>query len=525
MAVEFQFPDVGEGVTEGTLIEWLVEEGDAVEEDESLAEVETDKAVVEVPSPTDGTLTELRAAEGDTIQVGDVIVVIDDGSGDGGAADDAAAQEAPGSEESDEESQDEEAAEGDAEAGGGSTSVVGDLEDADETPQREEEGEVPEEPDTEGAETGGGGTVLAAPSTRKLAREKGVDITAVEGSGPGGRVTKEDVEQAATGGTAETAEETGNVLATPSVRNLADEEGVDISTVEGTGPGGRVTEEDVRAAAGNGAGSEETAEQGELPPAPSGSRAETFGSSGRRFAPEDHDFEQWGEVEREDMSGTRKTIAKQMERSKYTAPHVTATDDADVTELVHVREKEKDRAEEEGIHLTYMPFVIKAVISALRDYPRLNASLDEETGELVKKNYYNIGVAVATDDGLLVPNVKNADEKSIFQIAGEINDLAEQARSRELDLDQMQGGTFTISNWGSIGGRYGTPILNYPEVGILGTGVIDERPRVVNGEIRVRKVMPLSLSFDHRVVDGAYAAQFMNELVTHLEDPDLLLMD
>ncbi len=192
---------------------------------------------------------------------------------------------------------------------------------------------------------------------------------------------------------------------------------------------------------------------------------------------------------------------------------------------MEVREKEKQVAEQEGVHLTYLPFVVKAVISSLRDYPRLNASLDEKTGELVKKDYYNIGIAVATDDGLIVPNIKNADRKSILEIAGEINELAGKARERELDLEQLNGGTFTITNWGSIGGRYGSPILNYPEVGILGTGVISDEAVVRDGEVTVRKMMPLSLTFDHRVVDGAYAARFMNELVKHLEDPDLLMMD
>lgn len=457
MVTEFEFPDVGEGVTEGTLVKWLVSEGDEVEEDESLAEVETDKAVVEVPSPVHGTVLELRAEEGDTIYVGDVIVTIgDEGEEAGGEP-----------EEEPEDAEDEEIEE--EEDSGGSTSVVGELEDADAEPAEEEtEGEEePEESGETGKEAGTGGKVLAAPSTRKLAREQGVDINRLEGSGPGGRVTKEDVKAAAGGETVEEASETASA------------------------------------------------------PAP----GTTFGSSGRRFEPEDRDFEKWGEVEKEELSPTRKSIAKRMERSAYTAPHVTATDDADVTELVKVRKKEKENAEEQGVYLTFLPFVVKAIISALRDHPRLNASLDEKTGELVKKEYYNIGVAVATDDGLLVPNVKNADQKSILQIAGEIEELADKARNRELSLEQMKGGTFTITNWGSIGGKYGTPILNYPEVGILGTGVIEDKPMMVDGELQVRKVMPLSLSFDHRVVDGAYAAQFMNELVTHLEDPDLLMMD
>ncbi|MFB6294227.1 MAG: E3 binding domain-containing protein, partial [Candidatus Nanohaloarchaea archaeon] len=420
MAVEFEFPDVGEGVTEGTLIQWLVEEGDAVEEDESLAEVETDKAVVEVPSPTDGTIQELRAAEGDTIAVGDVIVVIaEDGDGEA-AADQEEAEEETAEEQEDEAeaegaagdagegggAETEGAAEQDGQAGGGSTSVVGDLEDADEAAEDTGEGDAASSDAAAKADDGAtdtGGKVLAAPSTRKLAREEGVDITAVEGSGPGGRVTRQDVKQAAS---SESGDESGGeepggggkILATPSVRNLAREEGVDLSQVEGSGPGGRITEEDVRAAMeGEETGGGEAAEEGE---AAAAAPSATFGSSGRRFAPKEYDFTQWGEVERQELSSTRKSIAKQMERSAYTAPHVTATDDADVTELVRVREKEKQHAEEDGIHLTFLPFVMKAVISALRDYPRLNASLDETTGELVLKDYYNIGVAVATDDGL-----------------------------------------------------------------------------------------------------------------------------
>ncbi|MFB6076898.1 MAG: dihydrolipoamide acetyltransferase family protein, partial [Candidatus Nanohaloarchaea archaeon] len=241
--------------------------------------------------------------------------------------------------------------------------------------------------------------------------------------------------------------------------------------------------------------------------------------------PGEYDFEKWGDVQREEMSGTRRTIAKQMERSKYTAPHVTATDDADVTDLVQVREEEREAVAEKDVKLTYLPFVIKAVISALRDYPRMNASLDETSGEVVKKDYYNIGVAVATDDGLLVPNIKDADQKSILTIAREIQDLADRARSRDLSLEDMQGGTFTITNWGAIGGKYGTPVINYPEVGILGTGVIEERPVIMDGKVRARKIMPLSVTFDRRVVDGGYVAHFMNELITHLEDPNLLMVD
>ncbi|XGI84360.1 dihydrolipoamide acetyltransferase family protein [Halorutilales archaeon Cl-col2-1] len=438
MVTEFEFPDVGEGVTEGTLLEWQVDEGDAVEEDDVLAQVETDKAVVDVPSPTSGTVSELHANPGDVIKVGEVIVTINGEDGGEETTEEAAEETAPGDE--------------------------ADEEEAEEPTDKDGESEPEKEPKTTKK-------TLAAPSTRKFAREKGIEIDEVEGTGPGGRVTKDDV------------------------RSFAE--------TEDEGEEAEVVEEE-----------EPETEKEEAPE-----------FSGRRFEPKEYDFERWGDVERTSLSGTRRSIANRTSRSKYTAPHVTATDDADVSKLVEIREKEKQKVEEKGVHLTYTPFVVKAVVAALKEYPLLNASIDEKTGEIVEKDYYNIGMAVATDDGLLVPNIKNADGKTVIEIAREINQLAERARSRDLELDDMRGGTFTISNWGSIGGKYGTPVINYPEVGILGTGVIDDEPVVVDGEVEIRKMMPLSLSFDHRIIDGAYAAEFMNEVIDHLEDPDLLLIE
>lgn len=503
MATEFEFPDVGEGVTEGTLLTWLVEEGDEVAEDESLAEVETDKAVVEVPAPEDATILELHAAEGDTIHVGDVIVTLGE---DGESTDTDTEADADDSEDN------EKTTDGPAET------------------EQEQPADTGTDTDT--------GKVLAAPATRRLAREKEVDIAQIDGSGPGGRVTRDDVLQAAEGGgsaepdTAETASEegAGQVLAAPATRKLARELGVDITQVDGSGPDGRVTQDDVRQAAEAAEAPEAAADTEETVEAPEPAEGTSAGVRGglgtpARFPPESYDFEEYGDVEREELSSTRKAIGKNMERSKYTAPHVTATDDADVTELWDVREKEKEVAASRDIHLTFLPFIVKATVAALESFPRMNASLDPETGELVKKDYYHIGIAVATDDGLMVPNIKDADEKSILQIAKEMNELAEQARNHELDLADMRGGTFTITNYGSIGGKYGTPILNYPEVGILGTGTISKEPVVKNGDIHIRRILPLSVSFDHRVVDGAYVARFMNELIKHLEDPDLLLLD
>jgi pyruvate dehydrogenase E2 component (dihydrolipoamide acetyltransferase) len=521
MVTAFEFPDVGEGVTEGKLIAWLVDEGDQVEEDESLAEVETDKAVVEVPSPENATVLKLHAEEGNTIKVGDVIVTLGEEGEEPASGAATSAEEPAGEDEEDEEDEEEES---------GSTSVVGELDTPEDTEQESVtvEDEHGEEAELEVEESPESGNVLAAPSVRKLARETDIDITQVNGSGPGGRITREDVLQAAEDGGGEERSTAGSgdqVLATPATRKLAEENGVDIATIDGSGPDGRVTREDVLAAAEG--GQESTEPEEPETPETAGADVGVAGGLGtpNRFPPKEYDFEKYGEVEREEMSSTRTAIAKNMERSKYTAPHVTSTDDADVTDLWEVREKEKEVAASRDVHLTFLPFIVNACIAALRQFPRMNASLDETTGEIVKKDYYNIGIAVATDDGLMVPNIKNADEKSILQIAKEMNELAENARTHDLALDEMRGGTFTITNYGSIGGRYGTPILNYPEVAILGTGTIQDEPVVRNGEVVVRKMLPLSVTFDHRVVDGAYVARFMNELIKHLEDPDLLLLD
>jgi pyruvate dehydrogenase E2 component (dihydrolipoamide acetyltransferase) len=290
----------------------------------------------------------------------------------------------------------------------------------------------------------------------------------------------------------------------PSVRRLARELNVDLTTIEGSGPRGRITKEDIEKA---------SQKKEEKPP----EKAEAVKAARK--------YDMYGYVERLPLRGMRKTIARAMVKSKYTAPHVTTTDEADVTRLVALREKEKGKAAKKGIHLTFLPFVIKAVVAGLEEHPYVNASLDDENEEVILKKYFNIGVAVDTKDGLMVPVVKNAKEKSILQLADELTKLSEKARSRTIDLADLKGGTFTITNYGAVGGIFGAPIINYPEVAILGVGKLQEKPVVVKGKIEVRKVLPLSLSFDHRVVDGAEAARFMNTVVDHLEDPDLILLE
>jgi pyruvate dehydrogenase E2 component (dihydrolipoamide acetyltransferase) len=294
-----------------------------------------------------------------------------------------------------------------------------------------------------------------------------------------------------------------HALATPAVRALAKELGVDINKVQGTGPEGRILEKDIR----------QFAESKEKPAEPEKKIAKV------------KKYDLYGYVDRIPLRGVRRSIAKAMVKSKYTAPHVTAMDEADVTMLWKIREKEKKAAEKKGIKLTILPFIIKAVIAGLSEHPYLNASLDDENEEIVLKKYFNIGFATDTPEGLMVPVVKNAKDKSILQLAQELTQLAEKARNRTIDLADLKGGTFTISNYGALGGIYATPIINYPEVAILGVGKIKDTPVVRNGKLVVRKILSLALSFDHRVVDGGEGARFLNTVIAHLEDPDLILLE
>jgi pyruvate dehydrogenase E2 component (dihydrolipoamide acetyltransferase) len=417
MAFEFKFPDIGEGLTEGEIVRWLVKEGDEVKEGQPLVEVETDKALAEIPSPKTGVILKIMAKEKEIVKVGQVIVII-------GEKGEALATPPPRPR---------------------SVGVVGELEEAPE--------EVPSV------------TFAAEPVKTVLVSE--------------------------------------HALATPAVRALAKELGVDINKVKGSGPEGRVLEKDVR----------QFADAKGKPPEP------------EKKVTKVKKYDLYGYVDRIPLRGVRRSIAKAMVKSKYTAPHVTTMDEADVTELWKIREKEKKAAEKKGIKLTILPFIIKAVIAGLSEHPYLNATLDDENEEIILKKYFNIGVATDTPEGLMVPVVKNAKDKSILQIAQELTQLVEKARNRTIDLADLKGGTFTISNYGALGGIYATPIINYPEVAILGVGKIREMPVVRNGKLVVRKILSLALSFDHRVVDGAEGARFLNTVIARLEDPDLILLE
>jgi pyruvate dehydrogenase E2 component (dihydrolipoamide acetyltransferase) len=398
MTVEYKFPDLGEGVTEGEIKKWLVKEGDEVKQDQPLAEVETDKAVVEMPSPAPGKVLRLNHKEGDVVKVGEVLAVI---------------------------------------------GMEGEAVTPDAAPKRE-------------------------------------SVSVV------GELPKEEITVSS------------RVEALPAVRKLAKDLGVDIAAVKGTGKDGRVTEEDVKAA--------------KAVEAPKPTRPRTAAK-----------FDLYGFIDRIPMKGVRRTTAKHMIESQTKAAAVTSMEQVDVTDLVNLRERVKKAAlETRGIKVTYMPFIVKAVVTALKAHPLLNASVDDETEEVLVKKYYNIGVAVAIEDGLIVPVVKGADQKGILDLADEVQKLADMAKERKLDLADLKGGTFTITNYGVFGGTYGTPIINYPEVAILGVGRIFDAPLIVDGEVRARKVLPLSLTFDHRALDGAEAAKFLNDLRKLLENPDLI---
>jgi len=288
------------------------------------------------------------------------------------------------------------------------------------------------------------------------------------------------------------------ILATPATRKLARDLGVDLEMVQATGPGGRITEEDVR----------KFKRRGMIPAV----------TAVARLGPRSVE-------ERVPLRGIRRKTAERMAKSKHTAAHVTHVDEVDMTEIVHLRDKAKVSAEKRGVKLTFLPFIIKALIPALKQYPYLNASLDDEKGEIVLKKYYNIGIATNTDQGLVVPVLKDADHKSITQLAEEIGKLSEKARAGQLSLDEIQGSTFTITNVGGIGGVFATPIINYPEVAILGVHKITKRPVVKDDQIVIRDMTYLSVSFDHRVLDGAMAAEFMNAIKHYLEDPKMLLLE
>lgn len=444
MPVEFKLPEVAEGVDSADIAEILVSVGDSISKGDIVAEIETEKAVAEVPSSVTGTITKIHVSEGDTIAIGAVILTVDESGG--GASTEAAPKEE----------------EKPAEA-------------VKDEPKKEVPAAKPAETKKETpapAPAAGGkkysSTVApadkapapAGPATRRLARDLGVDLYQVKGSGPGGRISQEDVQD--------------HVKA--------------IMTSGGGSTGG-----------GGAAGSIAP------PPLP--------------------DFSAFGEISREPMNKLSKTAAKHLSTSWNVIPHVTQQDIADITDLEMARKTFLKGRGKNGPKVTMTAIAIKAAVTALKVFPKFNSSLDPETMEIVYKHYYNIGVAVDTENGLVVPVVKDADKKTIIEIAADINDLAVKARDRKLKMEEMSGSTFTITNLGGIGGTSFTPIVSYPEVAILGMSRGRNELRMIDGEITERMTLPLSLSYDHRVVNGADAARFIVKLSALLSDPFTLLAE
>jgi len=426
MAFEFKFPDVGEGIVEGEVVKWLVKEGDKVKENDNIAQIETDKAVVDIPTPKGGTILKIHVKEGGTIKVGETLVTI-------------------------------------GEAG----------EKVTEKPQKAKE-ERPPEPKAK------------EPEERKSVSVVGELEEATEEETP--KVKKAKI----------ISQPKDNVKALPRVRNLAKKLGIDITKIQGTGESGNVTQDDVI-----------NASKGAVTTQPT--QAPKIKVTKK--------YDMWGYLDRVPLKGVRKTIAKNMVKSHLESAPVTAMFDVDITKLWTLREKEKKIAEKKGIKLTLFPYIIRAIIEGLKKHPYVNATLQED--EIILKKYYNIGIAVDSDHGLFVPVIKRAEIKSLYDLAKEIVELANKVRERKADIMDLKGSSFTITNYGSIGGNYGTPIINPPESAILGLGrAFDRAVLNKNNKVENRKILPLSLTFDHRVLDGAEAARFLSTVQEYLENPE-----
>lgn len=421
----FKFPDIGEGLTEGIIIEWYVDKGTAVKVGQPLVKMETDKVVTDIPSPRAGVIAARYGKVGETIHVGETLVEI--------------------------EIEGEEAAEAPSTG--------------------------PEQVEEKGA--GVVGTIEVASGNALLpASEEGTEPKPAAASA-----------------------ERRKVLATPVARAMAREMNIDINLVTGTGPAGRVMKSDIQ--------------NFHAPAAPVVSAAAKAPAA--QAAP--------GElIEIRPMTQIRKSIARNMLRSKQSTAHMTLFEEPEVTRLVEARARYKEEYKKEELSLTYLPFIIKAVVAALKRHPELNSEMDFEKGNIIYKNYYNIGIAVSTEDGLVVPVIRDADKLSIRELSRAVAEIAVKARDRKLTLDDMKDGTFTITNYGALGGWFGVPVINYPQVGILGIGRINQQPVVADGEVKAGNVMPLSLSVDHRMVDGAEATEFLNDVAIGVSDPLSLIM-
>jgi pyruvate dehydrogenase E2 component (dihydrolipoamide acetyltransferase) len=430
----FKFPDIGEGIAEGKILTWYVKRGQAIKAGDPVVKMETDKVVTDIPSPRAGVVTSVFGNEGDVINVGDPLVEIEIEGVEGEAARDVAAEKPqPHSQEPIDEK---------------GFGVVGTLE-------------------------------VAGDAAYLPAGEEGLPARAVLEEAPARKA-----------------------LATPVARAMARDMGIDIDKVRGTGPAGRVMKKDIQ-------GYYEGLHKQETRPAAAAAAAVEPGILPLEYQP---------------LSQIRKTIAKNMTRSKHSAAHMTVLEEVEVSELVKLRAAYKEQFSKDGLKLSYMPFILKAVAEALKQHPVLNAELDLENNRMIYKKFYNINIAVDTEEGLVVPVIRDVDRLSVRELTKRVSELAEKARDRKLTLDDMKDGTFTVTNYGAIAGTYGVPVINYPQAAILGIGRILKVPVVKDDAVAVGHVLPLSLSVDHRMVDGGDAARFMLKVTEFLKDPVSLLM-
>ena len=475
MVIEFKLPDLGEDIETGDVVRVYVSPGDRVEKEQALMELETDKAALEIPSPAGGVIKEVHVREGDTIKIGQLLVTIDDG------------------------------------AGGGERAAEKKTVKEEEAPPKKEEPEVIEAAEKEKPKETAEEMKEPPRKTEEIIDEAPKKVEPVK------KAEKIPAPEKKTDAAGETGEREGKtpqiVPASPTVRRLARERGIDITGVKGTGPGGRITEDDIEA---NG----KKAAPEIRKPAPE--QAEPEEKAPAAEAPPSAD--KYGETERVKMSRVRRLTAERLSES-WKAPHVTQHDKADITELEKLRKHYSKEVESLGGKLTMTSILLKAVSSALKLHPQFNASIDMENGEIVYKKYYNIGVAVDTDRGLLVPVIRDADKKNIEELSVDLRVLSEKARTKKITPGELQGGTFTITNLGGLGGTYFTPVINSPEVAILGVSRAALEAVYIDGQLQPRLMLPLSLSYDHRLIDGADAVRFLRWIVEALEEPFKLSLE
>ena len=447
-AMDVKLPELGEGVTEGELVKWLVAPGDSVKADQTVAEIMTDKATVEVPTPVAGVVKELKFKKGEVIKVESVILTL------------TSTGSAPAS-----------------------------------------------------ASSSNGASAPAAQTSPAVSASAGApSMASASATVSASTATSSPMMNAAGGIYPPVAD--SKVLATPATRRLAREMGVDINGMVGTGLAGRVTREDVSQSKGGSAASVSS----------HGAGATTAGTPTMNFPKPAFNSTNAAMEERVDLVGIRKKIAQNLQMSKSIIPHFTLMDEVDVTALVALRESIKEYAEKNGTKITYLPFVMKALIATIKEFPMFNASIDDAASQIVYKKYFNIGFAADTPNGLVVPVIKNADHKSILDISKEIIDLSNRARAGKLKPDEMKGASITITNIGSVGGTYATPIINHPEVAILGMYKISEKPIIKNGQLAAIKVMNYTVTCDHRLIDGAVAANFLKSFFQKIQSPGILMM-